>query len=161
MSSRRACSYVVGPQRAAAAPPRADPPRPGHSVYGVYVQPGAGYRHAVGSGVATDGGGAAVQMWDCQSGAGDQHWTHESDGSLTTLGRCLDVTGDSTAEDTPVELWDCDGNGGQVWVQQTDGSLVNPQSGLCLDATGGATANATRLQIHDCNGTAAQKFALH
>ncbi|MFF3561604.1 arabinofuranosidase catalytic domain-containing protein [Streptomyces sp. NPDC002574] len=106
------------------------------------------------------GKSAAVQLWDCQSAAADQHWTHDVDGSLRTLGRCMDVVGNVTAENAQVQLYDCNGVGGQKWVQRADGSLLNPQSGRCLDATGGATANGTRLQIHDCNGTAAQVFAI-
>ncbi|WP_432169344.1 arabinofuranosidase catalytic domain-containing protein [Streptomyces sp. 1222.5] len=105
--------------------------------------------------------GTAVQLWDCQSWAVDQHWYHRADGSLSTIGRCLDVEGNGTANGAEVELWDCNGVGGQKWVQQGDGSLLNPQSGRCLDAPGGATANGTRLQIWDCNGATAQKFALH
>ena len=99
-------------------------------------------------------------MWDCQSWAVDQHWYHRTDGSLGTLGRCLDINGDGSANGTQVELWDCNGVGGQRWVQQGDGSLLNPQSGRCLDSPSGATANGTRLQIWDCNGSAAQKFPL-
>ncbi|SCE08137.1 Ricin-type beta-trefoil lectin domain-containing protein, partial [Streptomyces sp. SolWspMP-sol7th] len=82
------------------------------------------------------------------------------DGRLRTLGRCLDITGNGTANGTQVQLWDCGGAGGQVWQQQADGSLRNPQSGRCLDSPDGATANGTRLRIWDCNGSAAQKFAL-
>jgi hypothetical protein len=108
----------------------------------------------------TGGNGAAVQLWNCQSWAVDQHWFHNSNGSLRTLGRCLDINGNGTANGTQVELWDCNGVGGQNWQQQADGSLLNPQSGRCLDAPSGATANGTRLQIWDCNGSAAQKFAL-
>ncbi|WP_329454317.1 arabinofuranosidase catalytic domain-containing protein [Streptomyces sp. NBC_01497] len=104
--------------------------------------------------------GTPVQLWDCQSWALDQHWKQNADGSLSTLGRCLDIVGNGTADGAQLELWDCDGAGGQKWVQQTDGSLLNPQSGRCLDSPNGATANGTRLQIHDCNGAAAQKFAL-
>ncbi|WSS24396.1 ricin-type beta-trefoil lectin domain protein [Streptomyces sp. NBC_01190] len=104
--------------------------------------------------------GTAVQLWDCQSYALDQHWFHNANGSLSTLGRCLDIVGNGTAAGAQVELWDCDGVGGQVWNQQADGSLRNPQSGRCLDAPSGATANGTRLQIWDCNGSTAQKFAL-
>jgi hypothetical protein len=109
----------------------------------------------------TAGDGASVNLWDCQSVAVDQHWTHNSDGSLSTLGRCLDINGNGTAQGTQVELWDCNGVGGQKWLQQADGSLRNPQSGRCLDSPSGATANGTRLQIWDCNGTAAQKFAVN
>jgi non-reducing end alpha-L-arabinofuranosidase len=108
----------------------------------------------------TGGNYTAVQLWDCQSFAVDQHWYHNPNGSLRTLGRCLDINGNGTAASTPVELWDCNGVGGQVWVQQADGSLYNPQSGRCLDSPGGNTGNGTRLQIWDCNGSAAQKFAL-
>ncbi|MGX6605039.1 arabinofuranosidase catalytic domain-containing protein [Micromonosporaceae bacterium Da 78-11] len=104
--------------------------------------------------------GTAVQLWDCQSYAVDQHWFHQADGSLRTLGRCLDIVGNGTANGAQVELWDCNGVGGQVWQQQADGSVRNPQSGRCLDAPSGSTANGTRLQIYDCNGSAAQKFAL-
>ncbi|WP_052396911.1 arabinofuranosidase catalytic domain-containing protein [Streptomyces sp. NRRL F-5123] len=104
--------------------------------------------------------GSAVQLWDCQSWAVDQHWFHNANGSLGTLGRCLDINGNGTANGTQVELWDCNGSGGQVWNQRSDGSLVNPQSGRCLDSPSGATANGTRLRIWDCNGSAAQQFAL-
>ena len=109
----------------------------------------------------TGGDGTPVQLWGCQSWAADQHWTHNTDDSLTTLGRCLDITGDSTAEGTQVELWDCNGNGGQKWIQQANGALLNPQSGLCLDSPGGATANGTRLRIWACNGTAAQEYSVN
>ncbi|MFD8295479.1 arabinofuranosidase catalytic domain-containing protein [Streptomyces bauhiniae] len=105
--------------------------------------------------------GAAVQLWDCQTYAEDQHWTHNPDTSLGTISRCLDINGNGTANGTEVELWDCNGVGGQKWVQQADGSLRNPQSGRCLDAPNGTSANGTRLRIWDCNGSAAQKFAVN
>jgi non-reducing end alpha-L-arabinofuranosidase len=109
-----------------------------------------------------DNGGdyTVVQLWNCQPYAVDQHWYHNTNGSLETLGRCLDIDGDGTAVGTKVELWDCNGVGGQVWQQQSNGSLLNPQSGLCLDDPSDDTANGTQLQIYTCNGTAAQKFAL-
>jgi hypothetical protein len=105
--------------------------------------------------------GTGVQLWNCQSYAEDQHWTHNADGSLSTIGRCLDIVGNGTANGAQVELWDCNGVGGQKWAQRADGSLFNPQSGRCLDSPSGATGNGTRLQIYDCNGSAAQKFAVN
>ncbi|WP_308167451.1 arabinofuranosidase catalytic domain-containing protein [Catellatospora tritici] len=102
---------------------------------------------------------AAVQLWDCQSYALDQHWAFGVNGSLRTLGRCLDIAGNGTANGTLVELYDCNGVGGQTWQLRADGSLLNPQSGRCLDVPNGNTANGTRLQIWDCNGSASQKFA--
>lgn len=86
--------------------------------------------------VAADDSGidlAPVQLWGCQSFAADQRWTHNSDLSLSTLGRCLDIAGSGTAAGTLVELFDCNGVGGQKWVQQADGSLqpaIRPLPGL-------------------------------
>ncbi|MGC5014198.1 ricin-type beta-trefoil lectin domain protein, partial [Streptosporangium sp. DT93] len=103
------------------------------------------------------GNGAAVQMWDCQPHAVDQHWTWDGR-ALRTLGRCLDVTGNATAAGSPLQLWDCNGGGAQQWVPQSNGTLLNPQSGRCLDSPDGSTANGTRLRLWDCNGAAAQTF---
>ncbi len=103
--------------------------------------------------------GAAVQLWDCQATAADQHWTW-SGTALTTIGRCLDITSAGTANGVKLQLWDCNGTGAQTWVAQANGSLKNPNSGRCMDSPGGATANGTRLEIWDCNGTGAQAFAM-
>ncbi|HEY3630394.1 MAG TPA: arabinofuranosidase catalytic domain-containing protein [Jatrophihabitantaceae bacterium] len=110
----------------------------------------------------TGGNLAVVQLWDCQALAADQHWSGSAigQGTLNTLGRCLDIDGNGTADGTHLELYDCNGVGGQQWIPQADGSLRNPQSGRCLDDPNGNTANGTALQIHDCNGTAAQKFTI-
>ena len=105
----------------------------------------------------TGGNGAAVQLWDCQSGAVDQHWT-ATGGTLRTLGRCLDVSGGATSSGTGVQLWDCNGSGAQQWQPRSDGSVYNPQSGRCLDDPNGSTANGARLQIWDCNGSGAQRW---
>ncbi len=105
------------------------------------------------------GNGGAVQLWDCQSGAVDQHWTAAA-GTLKTLGRCLSVVANATGIGSQLELRDCNGTGGQLWSQQTDGSLQNPQSSRCMDSPSGSTSNGARLQIWDCNGSAAQKFSI-
>lgn len=125
---------------------------------GTITGPGGQCVDVLGNDSGTDG--TQVDLWNCQSSAVDQHWTHNSDDSLSTLGRCLDIDGDGTAAGTKVELWDCNGVGGQKWVQQANGSLLNPQSGLCLDDPSGNTANGTQLQIWTCNGSPAQQFAL-
>jgi hypothetical protein len=130
------------------------------SVNGGGIIDGPGGQCVDVAGDDTGGDYTPVQLWGCQSYAIDQHWYHNSNGSLSTLGRCLDIDGDGTAVGTKVELWDCNGVGGQKWVQQSNGSLLNPQSGLCLDDPGGNTADGTQLQIYTCNGTAAQQFAL-
>lgn len=110
------------------------------------------------TGVNTGGNGANVAISDCMREANDQQWWHNADQSLTTLGRCLDVKGNLTTSGTQVALYDCNGVGGQKWVQQTNGTLLNPQSGLCLTTPAGNTANGTVLDIEVCKNTAAQKF---
>ncbi|MDQ2813113.1 MAG: ricin-type beta-trefoil lectin domain protein [Actinomycetota bacterium] len=115
----------------------------------------------------TGGNLAVVQLWDCdtvmtaQPLALDQQWTLNSDKTLRTLGRCLDIDGNGTANGTKVELYDCNGVGGQQWVPQANGSLLNPQSGRCLDDPSGNITNGTPLQIYDCNGNAAQVFTFN
>src|SRR5580698_4497355 len=88
----------------------------GSAPAGTIGGPGGQCVDVLGNDNGTDG--AVVDLWNCQSYAIDQHWTHNSDDSLSTLGRCLDIDGDGTAVGTKVELWDCNGVGGQKWVQQ-------------------------------------------
>ncbi len=104
---------------------------------------------------------APVDLWNCESTSLDNRWIHNSDLSLSTLGRCLDINGGVTANKTVVQLWDCNGGANQKWVQQANGSLLNPVSGRCLDSPGGATANGTKLEIYDCNGSPGQKFTVN
>jgi hypothetical protein len=126
---------------------------------GTITGPGGKCVDVAGNDTGTNG--TAVQLWDCQTWAEDQHWTHFADDSLRTIGRCLDINGNGTGNGTQVELWDCNGVGGQKWVQRSDGSLFNPQSGRCLD-DGGSTANGARLQIADCvSGSPNQAFAVN
>jgi beta-glucanase (GH16 family) len=107
----------------------------------------------------TGSDGTAVQLWDCQSGAKDQHWTWSGQ-TLQTLGKCLDIAGGANANGTQLQLATCNNGGYQNWVTQPDGSLKNPTTGRCVDSPSGATANGTRLQIWDCNGSGAQKFTV-
>jgi beta-glucanase (GH16 family) len=103
------------------------------------------------------GDGAAVQLWDCQSTAKDQHWTWNGS-SLSTLGMCLDIAAGATTNGAKLQLHNCTGNAAQVWVANGNRTLSNPQSGRCIDAPSGNTANGTRLQLWDCNGSGAQTF---
>ncbi|AMM21462.1 alpha-L-arabinofuranosidase [Frondihabitans sp. PAMC 28766] len=111
--------------------------------------------------------GQQVQLYNCLTiasfnpAAQDQQWTLAANGTIQTLGRCLDIDGNGTANGTHVELYTCNGVGGQQWVPQANGSLLNPQSGRCLDDPSGNTANNTALQLYDCNGNAAQVFSFN
>ncbi|WP_353648959.1 arabinofuranosidase catalytic domain-containing protein [Nakamurella sp. A5-74] len=110
------------------------------------------------SGTNTGANNTDVVMYDCLREATDQQWWLDADRSITTLGRCLDVKGNATAVGTQVGLYDCNGVGGQKWVQQPNGTLLNPQSGLCLTDPAGNTANGTVLDLENCRNAASQKF---
>lgn len=104
----------------------------------------------------TDNGGNAV-IWDCGS-APNQNWAFGSDNTVTIVGRCLDVYSSGTSNGTRVQTFECNGTDAQVWIKQTDGSLLNPNSGKCLDVLGWASTNGSRLGIWDCNGLINQQW---
>ncbi|QFU90812.1 glycoside hydrolase family 16 protein [Amycolatopsis sp. YIM 10] len=81
-----------------------------------------------------------------------------SGGQITGLGgKCLDVAGANTANGTPVQITDCNGNAAQNWTISGDGSIR--ALGKCLDVSGGSTADGAVVQLWDCNGTGAQRWA--
>jgi hypothetical protein len=81
-----------------------------------------------------------------------------TDGTIRALGKCLDVSGGSTADGAQVQLWTCNGSGAQRWTVTAARDIVNPQANKCLDVTGNNSADATRLQIWTCGGGANQKW---
>jgi hypothetical protein len=99
-----------------------------------------------------------IQLYSC-NGTGAQQWTVTPDHQLTVLGKCMDVTTGSTDRGTPVQLYDCNGTGAQVWEPQSNGTLLNPQSGLCLDDPDSST-DVRQLQIWDCKGGTNQQWNL-
>ena len=108
---------------------------------------------------ANTANGTAVQLYDC-NGTAAQQWTVAADGSLQALGKCMDVTSAGTANGTQIQLYDCNGTAAQKWQHQSNGELINPNSGRCLDATGPSSANGTRLQIWDCYDSANQQWSI-
>ncbi|HEV2372681.1 MAG TPA: glycoside hydrolase family 3 C-terminal domain-containing protein [Streptosporangiaceae bacterium] len=98
-----------------------------------------------------------VQVYTC-NGTTAQQWTVIGS-TIHVLGQCLDVNGGGTANGTTVDLYPCNGTGAQDWVPQSNGSLVNPQSGACLDDTGFG-GSGTQVQIWACTGNANQQWSL-
>jgi hypothetical protein len=82
------------------------------------------------------------------------------DGSLQAQGGCLDVANSGTTNGTQVRLWNCNETNAQQWKAGSNGSLVNPNSGLCLDDPNSTTTNGTQLQIYTCNASTAQQWTL-
>jgi chitinase len=99
-----------------------------------------------------------VQVYTC-NGTNAQQWTVASGNTLQVLGKCLDVNGAGTANGTTVDLYDCNGTGAQVWEPQSNGELLNPNSGKCLDDTGYG-GSGTQVQIWACADTSNQQWSL-
>ena len=115
--------------------------------------------------------GARIQQWDCDvsgNGSGaNQGWGFvpaATSGYYTAVnlnsGKCLDVTGRSTANGAVLQQWTCNGGTNQEWFPRvvqnnpaaTIYNLVNLNSGKCLDVTGRSTANGAVVQQWTCNG---------
>ncbi|MEY9891812.1 chitinase [Catenulispora sp. MAP5-51] len=99
-----------------------------------------------------------VQVYTC-NGSNAQKWTVTSSNTLQVLGKCLDVNAAGTANGTTVDLYDCNGTGAQTWVPQSNGELLNPNSGKCLDDTGFG-GSGTQAQIWSCAASSNQKWNL-
>jgi chitinase len=99
-----------------------------------------------------------VQVYTC-NGTNAQSWTVASGNTLQVLGMCLDVAGAGTANGTKVDLYTCNGTGAQVWVPQSNGELLNPNSGKCLDDTGFG-GSGTQVQIWACADSSNQQWKL-
>ncbi len=101
--------------------------------------------------------GTGLVIWDCHSAA-NQTWTAGSDGTLRSLGRCLDAPPSATAG-TRVQLWDCNGGTNQQWTFQSNGTIRGARSGLCLDVDRNLTANSTAVLLWTCTGSTNQVWS--
>ena len=72
---------------------------------------------------------------------------HNSDGTISIAHDhdCVDVAGSN-------------GTGAQKWIQQADGSLMNPESGKCAGLPAG-TSHGSSLQLAPCGGSASQRLS--
>ncbi|WP_329084593.1 ricin-type beta-trefoil lectin domain protein [Streptosporangium sp. NBC_01469] len=78
-------------------------------------------------------------------------------GQITGIGgKCVDVAAASSANGTPIQLYDCNGSGAQQWTRNGDGTVR--ALGKCLDVTAASTANGAQIQLYDCNGSSAQQW---
>jgi Glycosyl hydrolase family 59/Ricin-type beta-trefoil lectin domain/Concanavalin A-like lectin/glucanases superfamily len=71
-------------------------------------------------------------------------------------GKCVDDNGQSTANGTKIQMWDCNGGPSQQWTIEPDGTLWI--YGKCMDITGGGTGNGTLVELWDCNGGTNQQW---
>ncbi|KPI14944.1 Ricin B lectin, partial [Actinobacteria bacterium OV450] len=72
------------------------------------------------------------------------------------MNKCLDVRMGTSADGTPVQMYDCLGNVNQSWRIASDGTIR--AVGLCLDPDSGRTDNGTPVHIWRCNGAISQQW---
>jgi alpha-L-fucosidase len=80
-------------------------------------------------------------------------------GTITSVsaGKCVDVSGSSTANGAAVQLWDCGTSTNQQWGRTASRQLV-VYGNKCLDAYGQGTSPGTAAVIWDCNGGTNQQW---
>ncbi|WP_020524935.1 ThuA domain-containing protein [Catelliglobosispora koreensis] len=67
-------------------------------------------------------------------------------------GKCVDVSGNSSAEGTKIQLWDCHTNANQQWTIGTDNTIRS--LGKCMTANG--SGDGALVQLRSCNGGSGQ-----
>ncbi|WP_157546564.1 glycoside hydrolase family 16 protein [Hamadaea tsunoensis] len=87
-----------------------------------------------------------VYGWDTGGGTGGHAITGYG-------GKCVDISGASTANGAKAQLWTCNGTAAQSFTFSGGNLRV---LGKCLDVASGGTANGTKVQLWDCNGSGAQ-----
>jgi O-glycosyl hydrolase len=77
--------------------------------------------------------------------------------------RCLDVTGASTANNAPLELFDCNAGANQEFSLTTSGPITvySGSNQKCLDAYQQKTAPGTPVNTFTCNGGRNQQWTVH
>jgi hypothetical protein len=75
-------------------------------------------------------------------------------------GKCLSVTGGSTAAGTATDIYTCNGSGSENWTLGSDGAIVGGLSGDCLQVAGGSTSDYAGVDIEPCNGGADQQWTV-
>ncbi|MCV2463792.1 RICIN domain-containing protein, partial [Streptomyces sp. ICN988] len=102
--------------------------------------------------------GAPLQIADC-TGKAWQKWDFRPDGTIRSLGLCMDATWGGTANGTVVQVAVCSGNPAQQFILAGPKDLVNVQANKCVDVVDEKTGNGARLQLWECNGRDNQKWS--
>ncbi len=87
--------------------------------------------------------------------------THGTTGPIVSglqTAKCVDDSGNSSANDAAVVISDCTGGAGKEWTIEDDGTIqIN---GKCLDIYRESNANNTPVEIWTCTGNSNQQWQL-
>jgi len=76
-------------------------------------------------------------------------------------GKCLSVSGASTADGATAEIWTCNASPSENWTIESNGTIVGGLSGKCLEVAGSSTANYAGVDISACDGAANQQWTVN
>ncbi len=89
-------------------------------------------------------------------------WTFTANHQIQFTGdtaKCIELRNGSAANNTPVQVYDCNGTSGQTWYAARGGPVqavqVQDGNGACLQPKGGSAANGTLLELDACSATGA------
>ncbi|WP_406841640.1 ricin-type beta-trefoil lectin domain protein (plasmid) [Streptomyces sp. AHU1] len=102
--------------------------------------------------------GQRLKVEPCSSSSVIQHWQIMANGTIQTMGLCMDAAGAGTYNGTVVQLAYCNGGEAQHFVLNSSYDLVNVNAHKCVALVGGGTAAGTALELRDCNGKGYQKW---
>ncbi|MGX1274372.1 ThuA domain-containing protein [Streptomyces phaeoluteigriseus] len=118
---------------------------------------------------AATANGTAIQQYTCNTTVAQQFQFRSTDsgyGRIAARGnpqQVIDVTGVSTADGAPLQLWSYGGGGNQQWrpVREASGSyhFIARHSGKCLTTKGGS-ADGVQLAQQPCDDSTTQSFRL-
>ena len=106
---------------------------------------------------AMDGNAPQLEMREC-TGAPNQAWSFGADGSVTALGRCMDVAWGSHDDGARLQATTCNGGAAQRFTLTSGSDLVNTDADKCVDVADANTADGAPLQQWTCEGSQNQKF---
>ncbi|KAJ7753097.1 ricin B lectin domain-containing protein [Mycena maculata] len=114
-----------------------------------YIHPEANSGDCLTAASNTDG--AVVEIEPCVlTGSTSQSWTIFEYTLSIFDDKCLDLTGGSATDGTPMQIWTCtDGDNNQEWTL-SDGAIQWSQTSSCLDLTDGSLTNGNVMQIWGC-----------
>ncbi|MEV7991873.1 ThuA domain-containing protein [Streptomyces sp. NPDC086077] len=118
---------------------------------------------------AATANGTPIQQYTCNGTPAQQFQFRATDSGYSRIAirgnpqQVIDVTGVSTADNAPLQLWSYSAGGNQQWrpVREASGSyhFIARHSGKCLSSTG-SSANGVQLVQRPCDNSAAQSFRL-
>ncbi|MER7279205.1 ricin-type beta-trefoil lectin domain protein [Dactylosporangium sp. NPDC000244] len=101
--------------------------------------------------------GAALTIARCD-GSAVQHWETAPDGTIRSVGLCMDAAWASTDDYTTIQVAKCNGNQAQQWRLNGSNDLVDTQANKCADVFGENTAPGSAVKLWPCNGKSNQKW---